>query len=80
VNAKGGRLAEAIERLQADNLMPPVKSVETAAGGLIRVVVGRFEADLRARLATAMGTTRWTLVEANDDGAAGVDFRSPTQS
>jgi hypothetical protein len=76
VNATGDRLAEAVQALQANELMPPVKSVETAAGGIIRVtVIGTLERDLRARLTAAMGSTRWKLVEALDDSAAGVDYR-----
>ena len=76
MNAMGDRLAEAVRRLQANELMPPVKSVEAAAGGIINVtVIGTLEPELRARLTAAMGSTRWKLVQALDDHAAGVDYR-----
>jgi hypothetical protein len=76
VSAKSDRLAETVERLQANELMPPVKSVESAAGGIIRViVVGTLEPDERTRLTPAMGSTRWKLVETLDDRAAGAEYR-----
>jgi hypothetical protein len=76
VSAQRDRLTETVERLQAHKLMPSVKSVETASGGIVRVIViGPLEPDLRARLTAAMGSTRWKLVEALDDGAAGVEYR-----
>ena len=74
MKSKPDQLSEAIERLQADRLMPPVKSVEVVRGGVIRVtVVGAAEPKLRARLTAAMGSTRWTLVQARDDEGAGVE-------
>lgn len=56
------RLGEVIERLKADGLIPPVKSVHVVGGGIVRVrVTGPVTPDLCARIATAMGSTRWTI-------------------
>lgn len=80
VRSEPDRLSEAIQRLQADGLMPPVRSVELAGGGIIRVtVVGAVEPEQRARLVTAMGPARWELLEAIDAQAAGADFGTGDQ-
>jgi hypothetical protein len=55
-------LERIIERLMADDLIPPVKAVEVVGGGVIRLTVTEpVGPELRARLKTAMGSVRWTI-------------------
>lgn len=62
MNADPHRLDKIIERLRADNLIPPVKAVETGAGGVIRVTMSEpVGPEVRARVAAAMGTARWKI-------------------
>ncbi|WP_375504698.1 hypothetical protein [uncultured Jatrophihabitans sp.] len=77
VTTSGNGLQEAIDRLQANDLMPPVKAIESGAGGWIRVtVIGAVDGELRARLTAAMGSTRWKLTEAQNEIDAGAEYRS----
>lgn len=76
MTTSGNGLQDAIDRLQANDLVPPVKGIETGAGGWIRVtVIGSVDEELRARLNAAMGSTRWKLVEAQDAHDAGATYR-----
>jgi hypothetical protein len=75
------RLPEVIARLQAADLIPPIESVETIGGGVIRVVViGTVEPEFHARLTAAVGSTRWKLVESEDDRAAGFIFSNQLEN
>ena len=76
MNTNGNDLQDVIDRLEAQGLMPPVKVVESGTGGWIRVtVVGSADQELRARLAAAMGSTRWKLFEAQNETDAGTEYR-----
>lgn len=64
VSSDPERLALIVERLRSDGLIPPVKAVEVAGGGIIRVTISGFaDATLRSQLTDAMGSTRWKPVE-----------------
>jgi hypothetical protein len=64
MNSNPDRLTQIIDRLRAEDFIPPVRTVAVASGGIIRVRVPESaDAGVRARLTAAMGSTRWELVE-----------------
>jgi hypothetical protein len=73
-------IADALGRLQAASLVPPVKSIEqVGCGNSVRTVIsvpGPIGADLENRIAEAMGSLRYELREvpsgaAEDDAEYG---------